>query len=177
MRQIRCFRQQPAFSSVLVSSPPHQAFAIPAANGTGNLGQKNLFWTRWTRTMVFGGHTTSPGKPAPITPAGAVSTIQQWWCCHECGMNQLVFGDSGCMRCAHYRCARCLFTTLFHPDAPAPAAPVAATGTPTNNVPVIATIEQVIANVSRPAGCFLNAPHVHYGFSRLVISKVIGGTP
>jgi hypothetical protein len=60
---------------------------------------------------------------------------------------------------------------------PAPAAPVAATGTPTNNVPVIATIEQVIANVSRPAGCFLNAPHVHYGFSRLVISKVIGGTP
>jgi hypothetical protein len=44
-------------------------------------------------------------------------------------------------------------------------------------VPVTATIEQVIANVSRPAGCFLNAPHVHYGFSRLVISKVIGGTP
>jgi hypothetical protein len=60
---------------------------------------------------------------------------------------------------------------------PAHAAPVAATGTPTNNVPVTATIEQVIANVSRPAGCFLNAPHIHYGFSRLVISKVIGGTP
>jgi hypothetical protein len=60
---------------------------------------------------------------------------------------------------------------------PAHAAPVAATGTPTNNVPVTATIEQVIANGSRPAGCFLNAPHVHYGFSRLVISKVIGGTP
>jgi hypothetical protein len=60
---------------------------------------------------------------------------------------------------------------------PAPAAPVAATRTPTNNVPVTATIEQVIANVSRPAGSFLNTPQVHSGFSRVVISKVIGGSP
>jgi hypothetical protein len=60
---------------------------------------------------------------------------------------------------------------------PAPDVPIVANPNLPMDMPINPAIEKVIADVPRPAETFLLAPLVRQGFSRITISKIIGGSP